>query len=110
MSSIPAPIILSPLTFNIKLSLPLTKLAGKGIYSSIFCSANIGSPAVIWPITGIEIISWLISLILSNISIVLDFVGFLRIYPNFSNLLRWDWTVEVDFNPTELQISLTEGG
>ena len=40
------------------MSEPFTRLTGSGIYSSIFSTANIGCPAVIWPTKGILTISW----------------------------------------------------
>ena len=80
----------------------------------MFSLASIGSPAVICPTRGIGIISWLrpkaSSLMFDKISIALGLVGSLLMYPNFSSLFKWPWTVDVDFSPTAAHISLTEGG
>ena len=63
------------------------------MYSSIFCSANIGSPAVICPTNGRCKTSWLSPLTLSplfpsNTSIALGLVASLLMYPNFSSLFK----------------------
>ena len=75
----------------------------------MFSVAKIGNPAVTLPTIGIFNISLLVEFN-STISKALGFVGSLLINPFFSNLFKCPWTVDVDFNETASQISLTEGG
>ena len=60
IGKIPASIIDSPLTVSIKLSELPTKSNGIGNVSVTFSTASIGSPAVIFPITGTSTISLLV--------------------------------------------------
>ena len=115
--------MLSPLTVSIKLSQFPTKSSGIGNVSVTFSTAKIGSPAVIFPITGTSTISLPVYRFLgsaflflsfpsspfSNLN-VLPFCSSFLIYPFCSSLDKYPCTVAVDFRSTASPISLTDGG
>ena len=84
--------MLSPLTFNMKLSLPLIKLLEKAKVSSIFSTAKIGEPAATSPTKAIVLISFAITLVSSSTDtnvIARGLEGSFIINPSFSSSAKY---------------------
>ena len=81
------------------------------MYSSMFSSARIGSPAATWPTSGRPLPGRIVRFALSkSSSIARGFEGSRRSSPIFSRFARCACTVEDECRPTALPISRTVGG
>ena len=81
------------------------------MYSSMFSSARIGSPAATWPTSGRPLPGRIVRFALSkSSSIARGFEGSRLSSPIFSRFARCACTVEDECRPTALPISRTVGG